>query len=68
MYGSAPQGMMMYGMAMEEPTKKKMKISDVFEMKTKDKKKSLVKNKTKKETKQNGKDITKNTRGKPKAK
>jgi hypothetical protein len=64
MYGSSGVTMM-YGVMMEEPPKKKMKMTDVFEM---DKKKSQVKNKTKKETKQNGKDITKNTRGKPKVK
>jgi hypothetical protein len=67
MYGSSGVTMM-YGVMMEEAPKKKMKMTDIFEMKTKDKKKSQVKNKTKKETKQNGKDITKNTRGKPKVK
>lgn len=55
----------MYGIiGMEKPSKKKLKLSDVFIM---DKKKSQVKNKNKKETKQNGKDTSKNTRGKPKA-
>jgi len=64
MYGSN-LGDAMYGIVgTEKPTKKKMKLSDVFIM---DKKKSQVKNKKKKETTQNGKDTSKNTRGKPKA-
>ena len=67
MYGSTSMTMM-YGVMMEDPPKKKMKISDVFVIKTKDKKKSQVKNKIKKETTENGKDSTKNTRRKPKAK
>jgi hypothetical protein len=64
MYGSYLGDNMFGIIGIEKPSKKKMKLSDIFVM---DKKKSQVKNKNQKEITQHGKDTAKNTRGKPKA-